>query len=102
MSTESTSSIRGSWANVDGPAKRGTWVLSTWPTWSPSTMRGSESDMRLALGELLDRFCLGLAVADDLAVGRGVRVLDDLRWRAFPRRHQARSLGPEDVARLRG
>src|SRR4051794_3177060 len=102
MSAEPTSSIRGSWAKVDGPAKRGTWGLSTWPTWSPSTMRGRESGMRLALRELLDGLRLGLAVADDLPVGRGVRVLDDLRRRALPRRHQARSVGPEDVARLRG
>src|SRR3954453_4291881 len=83
MSAEPTSSIRGSWAKVDGPAKRGTWVLSTWPTWSPSTMRGRESGMRLALRELLDGLRLGLAVADDLPVGRGVRVLDDLRRRAL-------------------
>src|SRR4051794_40873876 len=100
MSAESTSSIRGSWANVDGPAKRGTWVLSTWPTWSPSTMRGRDSAMRLALGELLDGLRLDLAVADDLTVARGVRVLDDLRWRSVPRRHQPRAVGPEDVARL--
>src|SRR5690349_16877987 len=102
MSARSTSSIRGSCAKVGGPAKRGTRVLSTWPTWSPSTMRGGTSGTGLSLLELLDRLAVGLAVADDLPVRRGVRVLDDRRDLSIAGRHPARALGAEDVTGLGG
>src|SRR5919107_4149739 len=100
MSMASTSSIRGSWAKVGGPANRGTLVLSSCPTWSPVTTRGIESDIGLPLLQLVDRLPLGLAVAEDLPVRGGVRVLDDGGGLRLAGGDPARAVRTERVARL--
>src|SRR4051794_26107094 len=101
MSAEPTSSRRGSWANVGTPAYRGTRVLSSCPTWSPASTRGSSSGTGLPLPELVDRLPLRLPVAEDLTVGRRVRVLDDGGYLRLASAHPAGALGSEGVARLR-